>query len=104
MTLAQLQTDIPSVFKNDFWIAVTDEEDVTTYTVRTWEDLIATDKYKSDYGLTPFIENASWDGDLIGDCYMVAIMPSHTKDQIGDVAATYSKQLNSDEADEFRNQ
>ena len=54
--------------------------------------------------VTPLVLNASWDGDSLGDCYMVSIMPSNTKNQVGDVTALYEKFLNLTEADEFRNQ
>ena len=104
MTLSQFQTNIPEDFKEDYWIKGIDENENQTYTVRTWEALTVDPVYMRKHGITPYVLNASWDGEQLGNCYMVSIMPSNTKGQVGAVTAAYSKFLNLDEADEFRNQ
>ena len=73
MTSTQLNSLIPEQFKERYWDSELNEDGTTSYTQITWANLVTQDKYKLTHGATPLKVNAIWQGNPIGDRYVVSL-------------------------------
>lgn len=70
MNANELNSLIPERLKVACWNR-TKIDGKTVYTAQTWARMVADDYYKSIYGETILYKNAIWQGQNIGDRYLV---------------------------------
>ena len=72
MTENQMNSLVDEHWKLRAWEKHTDANDVTTYTARTWKELIDVRNYKILYGGTPVFDSCAWNGKNLGKRYFVS--------------------------------